>query len=85
MLLQHALAPNDVILIVRAANVPSLAQVSLPAQLAVDLLHCERAAQSAVAESNGQVRLVQGELITVEYFNNLAAEVDEILQVRDLM
>ena len=57
-------------------------QVNLPAQLAVDLLHCERAAQQAVTESNGQLRLVQGELITVEYFDNLAAEIDEILQVR---
>ena len=56
-------------------------QVSLPAQLTVDLLHCERAARQAVAESNGQLRLVQGELITAEYFDNLAAEIDEILQV----
>jgi len=55
--------------------------VNLPAQLAVDLLHCERAAQQAVAESNGQLRVVQGELITVDYFDNLAAEIDEILQV----
>ncbi|KAL3152351.1 hypothetical protein ABBQ32_001414 [Trebouxia sp. C0010 RCD-2024] len=57
-----------------------IAVVNLPAQLAVDLLHCEHAAQQAVAESNGQLRLVQGELITVEYFDNLAAEIDEILQ-----
>ena len=51
----------------------------------MDLLHCERAAQQAVAESNGELRLVQGELITVEYFDNLAAEIDEILQVRYTM
>ena len=56
-------------------------QVNLPAQLAVDLLHCERAARQAVAESSGQLRLVQGELIAAEYFDNLAAEIDEILQV----
>ncbi len=56
-------------------------QVNLPAQLAVDLLHCERAALQAVAGSNGQLRIVQGELITVDYFDNLAAEIDEILQV----
>ena len=55
--------------------------MNLPAQLAVDLLHCEHAAQQAVAESNGQLRIVQGELITVDYFDNLAAEIDEILQV----
>ncbi|KAL0031439.1 hypothetical protein WJX77_000485 [Trebouxia sp. C0004] len=57
-----------------------IAVVNLPAQLAVDLLHCEHAAQQAVAESNGQLRIVQGELITVDYFDNLAAEIDEILQ-----
>ena len=56
-------------------------QVNLPAQLAVDLVHCERAAQRAVSESNGRLRIVQGELITVEYFDNLAVEIDEILQV----
>jgi len=55
--------------------------VNLPAQLAVDLVHCERAAQQAVTDSNGQLRILQGELITVEYFDNLAAEIDEILQV----
>lgn len=55
--------------------------MNLPAQLAVDLLHCERAARQAVAESNCQLRLVQGELITAEYFDNLAAEINEILQV----
>lgn len=55
--------------------------MNLPAQLAVDLLHCERAAQQAVAESNGRLRVVQGELITLDYFDNLAAEIDEILQV----
>lgn len=60
-------------------------QVNLPAQLAVDLLHCEHAARQAVVESNGQLRLVQGELITVEYFDNLAAEIDEILQVYQAM
>lgn len=59
----------------------TIMQVNLPAQLAVDLLHCECAARQAVAESNGQLRLVQGELITAEYFDNLAAEIDEILQV----
>ncbi|KAA6426767.1 MAG: hypothetical protein FRX49_03092 [Trebouxia sp. A1-2] len=57
-----------------------IAVVNLPAQLAVDLLHCERAAQQAVAESNGRLRVVQGELITLDYFDNLAAEIDEILQ-----
>ena len=56
-------------------------QVDLPAQLSVDLVHCERAAQQAVAESNGGLRLLQAELFTTAYFDNLAAEVNEVLQV----
>lgn len=56
-------------------------QVDLPAQLSVDLVHCERAAQQAVAESNGGLRLLQAELFTTSYFDNLAAEVNEVLQV----
>ena len=59
-------------------------QVNLPAQLAVDLVHCDRAARQAVADSQGQLKIVQGELITVEYFDTLAMEIDEILQVRQI-
>ena len=55
--------------------------MDLPAQLSVDLVHCERAAQQAVAESDGALRLLQAELFTTAYFDNLAAEVDEVLQV----
>lgn len=64
-----------------AQRLVSVLQVDLPAQLSVDLVHCERAAQQAVAESNGALRLLQAELFTTAYFDNLAAEVDEVLQV----
>ena len=63
------------------ATLCNAVQVDLPAQLSVDLVHCERAAQQAVAESNGGLRLLQAELFTTAYFDNLAAEVNEVLQV----
>ncbi len=56
-------------------------QVDLPAQLGVDLVHCEAAAARAVDESAGTLSIVQGEIISQAYFDNLAAEVDELLQV----
>ena len=59
-------------------------QTDLPAQLGVDLAHCERQAQQAVEQSGGSMQIVQGEIITRGYFDGLAAEVDELLQVRDL-
>ena len=59
----------------------TLLQVDLPAQLSVDLVHCERAAQQAVAESGGALRLLQAELFSSSYFDNLAAEINEVLQV----
>lgn len=54
--------------------------VDLPALLGVDLVHCERQAGEAVAASGGELQLVQGELITVSYFDALAAEVADSLQ-----
>ena len=56
-------------------------QVDLPAVLAVDLPHCERVAMQAVAGSSGQLQLLQGELLTQGYFDALAEEVDDLLQV----
>lgn len=56
-------------------------QVYLPALLGVDLLHCERQAGEAVAASGGELQLLQGELVTVSYFDTLAAEVADSLQV----
>ena len=65
-----------------AQHLPRCLQVDLPAVLAVDLPHCERAAMQAVAGSSGQLQLLQGELVTQGYFDALAEEVDDLLQVR---
>lgn len=55
--------------------------MELPPLLGVDLIHCERQSAAAVADSGGSIQLVQGELITVNYLDGLAAEIDENLQV----
>ena len=55
-------------------------QVDLPGQLALDLVHCERAADAVVAAGTGGITLAQGELFSAAYFDGLAAEVDEGLQ-----
>eukprot|EP00955_Chlamydomonas_euryale_P018806 200682-Chlamydomonas_euryale.AAC.1 len=55
--------------------------VELPALLGVDLVHCERQARALVQASPGDVFEAQGELITQQYFDGLAAEVNEMLQV----
>ncbi len=55
-------------------------QVDLPALLGVDLVHCERQAGGAVADSGGSLQLVQGELVATSYFDALAAEVADSLQ-----
>lgn len=54
--------------------------MDLPAALGVDLLHCERQAHAAVAESGGSLQVVQGELIATSYFDALAGEVADSLQ-----
>ena len=56
------------------------ALVDLPAALGVDLVHCEKAAASAVAASGGDLRLVQGDVVSTAYFDALAAEVGELLE-----
>ena len=48
----------------------------------MDLLHCESQAFRAVEEGKGSLQNVQGELITQAYFDSVAAEVNELLQVR---
>ena len=55
-------------------------QVNLPTLLGVDLAHCQRQAAAIVTELGGQAQVLQGELITVSYFDALAAEVNELLQ-----
>ncbi len=47
----------------------------------MDMVHCERQAQLAIEESKGTLQLIQGELIMQSYFDSLAAEVQETLQV----
>ena len=54
--------------------------MDLPGQLALDLVHCERAADAVVAAGTGGITLAQGELFSAAYFDGLAAEVDEGLQ-----
>lgn len=58
------------------------AQVELPSLLGVDLTHCEAQAARAVKQSGGSLLLVQAELFTASYFDNLAVEVNELLQAR---
>lgn len=57
-------------------------QVDLPTALSVDMIHCERQASLAMEQSKGDLQLIHGELIMQSYFDNLAAEVQETLQVR---
>ncbi|WIA08065.1 hypothetical protein OEZ85_007531 [Tetradesmus obliquus] len=52
----------------------------LPALVGVDLAHCEKQASLIVSESAGKVMEAQGELITTQYFDSLAAEIDDLLQ-----
>lgn len=47
----------------------------------MDMIHCERQALLAIEQSKGALQLIRGELIMVSYFDNLAAEVQETLQV----
>lgn len=59
-----------------------LPQVELPALLSVDLVHCEQAASEAVAAAGGKLQLLQGELVATSFFDTLAREIDEHLQVQ---
>ena len=58
-----------------------LLQADLPAHLGVDLAHCEKQAQIYVDESSGSVQIIQGELMTTAYFDGVASETEELLQV----
>lgn len=60
-----------------------LAQADLPAQLGVDLVHCERQAQLVVQNSHGTVQLIQSELMTDGYFEGITAEIGDLLQVEN--
>lgn len=56
-----------------------LSLVDLPPALGVDLVHCERAARAYVAGSGGAAEEVGGEILTQDYFDEMAAEVRELL------
>ena len=58
-------------------------QADLPAQLGVDLVHCEKQADKVVEGSNGTIRIIQGEILTDAYFDGIAIEIGETLQVND--
>mmetsp|Transcript_16765 Transcript_16765/g.54824 ORF Transcript_16765/g.54824 Transcript_16765/m.54824 type:complete len:769 (+) Transcript_16765:27-2333(+) len=55
--------------------------LDLPALLDVDLSHCERHAAALSREEADAFTLVEGELITPLYFDGVAAEVEEELQL----
>lgn len=54
--------------------------MDLPQQLGLDLVHCERAAETVVSSSEGVITQAQGELFSKAYFDGLGSEVDEELQ-----
>ena len=56
--------------------------MDLPTALGMDMIHCERQAKLAIEQSKGALQLIRGEVIMETYFDNLAAEVQETLQVR---
>jgi hypothetical protein len=57
-----------------------LALVDLPSLVAVDIVHCERAAAALAADAGSGATLVAGELFTPGYWDALAAEVDDELR-----
>mmetsp|Transcript_28665 Transcript_28665/g.68377 ORF Transcript_28665/g.68377 Transcript_28665/m.68377 type:complete len:806 (-) Transcript_28665:90-2507(-) len=57
-----------------------ISMVDLPPLIGVDLVHCEAAAAVIAEEGTGGALLAQGEIITSDYFDNLALETNEELQ-----
>lgn len=55
-------------------------QSDLPSLLNVDLHHCECQVDTIMAETSGSISEFQGELISDKYFDNVAAEMNELLQ-----
>eukprot|EP00958_Prasinococcus_capsulatus_P028042 scaffold6233_cov348-Prasinococcus_capsulatus_cf.AAC.2 len=56
-----------------------LSLTDMSALIGVDLTHCEREAKS-ILEENPDYMLLQGELLVPEYFDGVAAELNETLQ-----
>lgn len=55
-------------------------QSELPAQLGIDLAHCQQQAENAIHNSHGSLQIFQGEIMSTKYFDGIAAEIDESLQ-----
>lgn len=44
-------------------------------------MHCERQVEEVVQQKSSTSRLIQGELMTDAYFDGIAAEIRDLLQV----
>lgn len=61
-----------------------VALVDLSGTLGVELIHCERQAQQIV-QSNPSLSLVQGEILSSSYWDSIAEEINESLEVAGQM
>ena len=59
-----------------------VALAELPPLLDVDIVHCEKAARllAKEGEKSGEMRLIDGELLTQKYFDDVGVEINETLQ-----
>ena len=57
-----------------------VALVDLPMLLEVDLVHCERIASKIVRESKTELLQVEGDMISQVYFDEMAVEINDLLQ-----
>lgn len=55
-------------------------QSDLPGMLGVDFIHCEHESEEIIAQSKGAVGLVQGDMITTQYFDSVGVEINEMLK-----
>lgn len=61
-----------------------VALVDLSGTLGVELIHCERQAQ-LIVQSNPSLSLVQGEILSSSYWDSIAEEINESLEVAGQM
>ncbi|QDZ23030.1 E3 UFM1-protein ligase [Chloropicon primus] len=60
-----------------------VALAELPPLLDVDIVHCEKAARLlAEGGGDGDIKLIDGELLTRKYFDDISVEINETLQQR---
>ncbi|GMH33262.1 hypothetical protein BSKO_01096 [Bryopsis sp. KO-2023] len=57
-----------------------LPMADLPSLLNVDLVHCEVQVDSIVADSGGAVTVIENDIVTIQYFDSIAVEINDILQ-----